>query len=155
MPNTGELDLVWDSGPIGLEVDIAIDGNGSTFATTSGGGLQVDVYQRAAAGARFSKIATLESPGNARSGAPTQPLTLAFDRSSSMRSFLAIVWSDPDGVTMIVSAFTVSQGSVTKQWVSKSCPSTSPGFNYVMQPGLAIVGVVSCGSGVVAAGLVL
>ena len=124
----------------------------------------MDVYQRAAAGARFSKIATLESPGNARSSAPTQPLTLAFDRSSSMHSFLATVWSDPDGVTMIVSAFTVSQGSVTKQWVSKrSCPATSPGFNYVMQPGLAIsrggeavaVGSWGCGAGAVGGEIIL
>ena len=155
MPNTGELDL-WDSGSIGLEADIAIDGNGSTFATTSGGGVQVDVYQRAAAGARFSKIATLESQemrGAVRQRSHSLWPSTAVPQCAHFSQLCGQTRMENDDCQRLYSVARFRNQTVVSE---RSCPSTSPGFNYVMQPGLAIsrgeavaVGSWGCGAGAV------
>lgn len=139
--HTGEVQQVWSSGPVGLEVDIAVDGHGRSFAVTSGGGTQVDVYVRA--GKTFSKVHTLKPPESSASGAPLQPFTMAFDRADATApsSLLVVAWGDQSGMTLAVTAHLVryANATVEPEWVyNRTCSASDLGFDYVMQPGLAV-----------------
>ena len=101
----------------GLEVDIAIDGEGENFAITSGGGLAVDVYTRNITSGKFQKIQTIKPPSTA-----VQPMALKFARGgvafnvtlkneiSHPPPFLAVAWTDQTGVQLYVTAHVVEKG---------------------------------------------
>lgn len=100
----------------GLEVDIAIDGEGENFAVTSGGGLAVDVYTRNVTSGKFQQVQTIKPPSSA-----VQPMALKFARgdvafnangneTSFPPPFLAVVWTDQTGVQLDVTAHVVENG---------------------------------------------
>ena len=118
----------------GLQAAIAVDGTGEHFAITSGlQATSVDIYARQPAG--FQRLARLDPPGTL---GDLQAYALSFDRLDSESPFLAVAWGDSDGTQLVLTAYSVSKGGVNTTWSHHATCPNGTGFNFVMQPGLAV-----------------